>query len=49
MKKLNINSSTAIKNCFIGKQKQAYGFIWKKENPILAKELGLSVDRLSSD
>lgn len=28
---LKINSNTAIMNCFIGKQKQAYGYIWKKE------------------
>jgi len=27
-KTLNIKSSTAIRNCFIGKQKQAYGFKW---------------------
>jgi hypothetical protein len=25
---LNINSNTAIRNCFIGKQKQAYGYKW---------------------
>jgi len=30
-RKLNINSSTAIRNCFSGKQKQAYGFKWIKK------------------
>jgi len=49
MKELNISSSTAIKNCFNGKQKQAYGFIWKKENPVLAKEMGLSLSRLDKE
>jgi len=29
-KELKIKSSTAIRNCFEGKQKQAYGYIWKK-------------------
>lgn len=31
VKALNINSSTAIRNCFNGKQKKAYGFIWIEE------------------
>lgn len=30
-KNLNINSSTSIRSCFTGKQKQAYGYFWKKE------------------
>lgn len=30
-RKLNINTSTAIRNCFSGKQKQAYGFKWVKK------------------
>jgi group I intron endonuclease len=30
-RKLNINTSTAIRNCFSGKQKQAYGFKWVKQ------------------
>lgn len=30
-RKLNINTSTAIRNCFSGKQKQAYGFKWIKK------------------
>lgn len=30
-KELNINTSTAIRNCFSGKQKQAYGFKWIKK------------------
>lgn len=30
MKKLGITSPTAIRNCFSGKQKQAYGFFWKE-------------------
>jgi len=30
-KKLSINSSTAIRNCFFSKQKQAYGFKWIKK------------------
>lgn len=30
-KELSINSSTAIRNCFSGKQKQAYGFKWIKK------------------
>lgn len=33
VKALNLNSSTAIRNCFVGKQKQAYGFIWKEKKP----------------
>lgn len=28
-KSLGLSSRTAIKNCFIGKQKQAYGYLWK--------------------
>lgn len=46
MKELNISSPTAIKNCFNGKQKQAYGFVWRKENPTDAKSMGLSASRL---
>jgi hypothetical protein len=42
MKSFNLTSSTAIRNCFIGKQNQAYGFKWKQEHPKQAKELGLS-------
>lgn len=30
-KELGINTSTAIRNCFSGKQKQAYGFKWIKK------------------
>jgi len=45
-KELQISSSTAIRNCFSGKQKTAYGFKWTRvsiihENPKQAKELGL--------
>lgn len=36
---LNLKSRTAIKNCFTGKQKQAYGFIWKKLTPDEAANL----------
>lgn len=31
VRRLSLPSSTAIRNCFQGKQKQAYGFIWTKE------------------
>lgn len=31
VKEFNLRSGTAIKNCFTGKQKQAYGFKWIKE------------------
>ena len=48
-KDLKLNSRTAIKNCFIGKQKQAYGYLWKKHSlPNEAKELGLSESRLKN-
>lgn len=45
IKDLKLTSRTAIKNCFNGKQKQAYGYLWKKY-PEEAKELGLSESRL---
>lgn len=32
VKELNLNSHTAIRNCLIGKQRKAYGFIWKYKN-----------------
>jgi hypothetical protein len=47
-KELNITSCTAIKNCFTGKQKQAYGFKWIKKNPDEAYDLGLSLYRLEN-
>jgi group I intron endonuclease len=49
VKELKLTSRTAIKNCFSGKQKQAYGFIWKNKliNPDDAKHLGLSESRLN--
>lgn len=46
VKDLKLSSRTAIKNCFVGKQKQAYGYIWKKY-PSEAKELELSKNRLT--
>lgn len=36
---MGINSSTAIKNCFTGKQKQAYGFKWIKQQCTLTTEI----------
>lgn len=39
-RKLNINTSTAIRNCFSGKQKKAYGYKWIKAHPEEARELG---------
>lgn len=30
-KELNLTTSTAIRNCLTGKQKKAYGFIWKRK------------------
>lgn len=39
-KYLNLKSSTAIRNCFIGKQKKAYGFRWIETHPMEATQLG---------
>jgi hypothetical protein len=46
VKTLGLTSKTAIKNCFTGRQKQAYGYIWRKY-PAEAKELGFSELRLN--
>ncbi|GAC1414460.1 MAG: hypothetical protein NVSMB66_7530 [Candidatus Doudnabacteria bacterium] len=42
---MNLPSTTAIRNCFIEKQHQAYGYLWKElrsAKPKMAMELGLS-------
>lgn len=48
-KYLKINTTTAIRNCIIGKQHKAYNYKWKKINPEIAKDLGLFEDRLTVD
>ena len=54
--KLRLTTSTAIRNCFKGKQKQAYGFKWEEEyysypelRPEWAKEHGFSRSRLKTE
>lgn len=37
VRNLNLPSSTAIRNCFTGRQKQAYGFIWSKTPMFLSQ------------
>lgn len=45
---LNIDASS-ISNCANGKRKTAGGFMWKYVDPIEAKELNLSTNRLSNE
>jgi hypothetical protein len=43
---LGKRSTNAIRNCFVGKQKQAYGYLWER-NPAFARQNGFSVSRLN--